>query len=151
MSMPRSGRVLAGCAGAAASLLLAVTAIAAQKADTTIGVSPRALTSAPSASPADFPGVRRIRRGVTLPRRWAVVSRSVQITRGDEAAYAAFRMTCPKGSTWRSGTSSGDIGAAVLDRTSRSHKRSVQVLATFPSSRIHRGDTARGRVFALCR
>ena len=134
----------------AAALALAVPAIAAQPAaDTTIVVSPREQLAARAVSPVDFPGISVVRKGQPLPRGWVVVRRDVTITRGAEVASGAFRMTCPKRRTWRSGTASGDILASVLDRSSR--KRSVLVLASFPARDVQTGETAAGTVFALCR
>ena len=78
------------------------------------------------------------------------MGRFVRITRGDEPAFAALRMTCPKGKTWRSGTGSGDIGASVLDRSARG-KRSVLVMATFSTRDVAVGASATGTIFALCR
>jgi len=60
-------------------------------------------------------------------------------------------MTCPAHRTWRSGASSGEIGASVLDRNPRADKRSVLVMATFPAREISAGETAAGSVLALCR
>jgi hypothetical protein len=140
-------RRAAACAVAA--LALAAPAIAAQAADTTIVVSPREQLAARAVSPADFPGVSVVRKGQPLPRGWVVVQRDVRITRGAEVASGAFRMTCPKSRTWRSGTASGDILASVLDRSPR--KRSVLVLATFGARDVQPGETAAGTVFALCR
>ncbi len=103
-------------------------------------------------SPAEFPGVSKVRKGQAIPRNWAVVSRDVRITRGGEPAYAAMRMTCPKGKTWRSGASSGDIGVSVLDITAApGRKRSVLVMATFSASDVRVGESASGTVYALCR
>jgi hypothetical protein len=142
-------RRAAACA-AAASLTLSATAFAAATSDTTIKVSPRVETVAPAESPATFPGVTNVREDARLPRGWVVVGRNVGITRGDEPAFAALRMTCPKGKTWRSGTAHGEIGASVLDRNSRG-KRSVLVMATFSTSDVRPGGTAVGTVYALCR
>ncbi len=145
-------RLRAIACAAVASLALAGTgsAIAAAGPDTTIAVSPRVLTSAPAVSPADFAGVSKVRKGRRLPRNWVVVGRDVRITRGGEVAYAALRMTCPKGKTWRSGASTGDVGAGVLDRSARG-KRSLLVMVTFSASDVRQGETAGGTVFALCR
>ncbi|MEA2192664.1 MAG: hypothetical protein QOI73_2785 [Solirubrobacteraceae bacterium] len=147
MLAPRP-RAVAGAV--AASLALAGSAVAAGAVDTTIGVSPRVLTSAPAVSPADFAGVSKVRRGRPLPRNWVVVGRDVRITRGAEAAYAALRMTCPTAKTWRSGASTGDVGATVLDRSARG-KHSLLVMATFSAADVRQGETASGTVLALCR
>ena len=133
------------------SLAVGGSAVAAQAADTTISVSPRVLIAAPDASPVDFPGVSKVRKGKPLPRGWVVVRRDVRIRRGGEPAFAALRMTCPAHRTWRSGASSGEIGASVLDRNPRADKRSVLVMATFPAREISAGETAAGSVLALCR
>lgn len=140
----------AACA-VAASLTLGGSAVAAGETDaiatdTTLTVSPRVVLTSPQRSPVAFPGVTRVREGVAPPRGWIVVSRDVQIVRGAEVAFAAFRMTCPKG-----GTANDDIAASVLDRDALSHKRSVLVLATFATSVVRAGETATGKVFALCR
>ncbi len=140
----------AALCAAAASLTLAAPA-AAETADTAISVSPRTQLAAPAASPVTFPGVTRVREGEPLPRGWVVVSRDVRITRGGEVAFAAFRMTCPAGRTWRSGTSGGDVLANVLDRNARSQKRSVLVMATFATREVRVGEDATGTVYALCR
>jgi len=145
------------CAAASSLALAAPPAAAAagagaaETADSTISVSPRAQLAAPDSSPVTFPGVTRVRDGEPLPRGWVVVSRDVRITRGGEVAFAAFRMACPKGRTWRSGTSGGDILASVLDRNARAQKRSVLVMATFATSEVRVGETASGTVYALCR
>jgi hypothetical protein len=140
------------CVAYALALCLAsgATALASATSDTTIDVSPRVQYVAPAASPAGFPGVTSVRVGARLPRGWVVVGRNVRIVPGDEPAFAALRMTCPKGKTWRSGTTSGDIGVNVLDRNPRG-KRSVLVMATFSASDVKPGASASGTVFALCR
>ena len=144
-------RRAAACA-VLASLVLGGSAIAADAPDTTISVSPRVTISSPASSPVDFPGVSKVRKGQAIPRNWAVVSRDVRITRGGEPAYAAMRMTCPKGKTWRSGASGGDIGVSVLDITAApGRKRSVLVMATFSESDVRVGESASGTVYALCR
>jgi hypothetical protein len=148
MHLPRLRRVVA-CAFAT-SLMLGATAYAAASTSTTITVAPRIEIAPPNDSPTTFPGVTNVREGERLPRGWTVVGRFVRITRGDEPAFAALRMTCPKGKTWRSGTASGDIGASVLDRRVRG-KRSVLVMATFSTRDIAVGASAAGTVFALCR
>jgi hypothetical protein len=151
MPFARTRRAAAGAAAVLAMLALGAPAFASAPSDTTISVSPRVETPAPGASPVDFPGVTTVREGRALPRGWVVVGRDVRITRGDEPAFAALRMTCPKGKTWRSGTASGDIGASLLDRNARTGKRSVLVMATFATSGVRVGETAAGTVFALCR
>jgi len=143
-------RLTVGCA-VATSVALGGSADAAQAADTAIHVSPRVQITAPADSPADFPGVSRVRRGEPLPRGWVVVRRDVRITRGGEVAFAALRMTCPQGRTWRSGRATGEIGASVLERNPRSGKRSVLVMATFTTRDVRMGETATGSVLALCR
>jgi hypothetical protein len=130
---------------------LCLGASGAQAADTTISVSPRVEIAAPDASPVAFPGVTRVREGETLPRNWVVVGRDVRITRGNEVAFAAFRMTCPKGRSWRGGTTTGDILASVLTRSPLSRKPSVLVLASFATSAVRVGESATGTVYALCR
>ena len=139
-------------AACAIALLLTpcATAFASATSDTTIDVAPHVATVAPAASPATFPGVTGVREGARLPRRWVVVGRDVKITRGDEPAFAALRMTCPKGKSWRSGTADGEIGVSVLDRSARG-KRSVLVMATFSTSAVAVGEVAAGTVYALCR
>ena len=91
-----------------------------------------------------------VREGARLPRGWVVVGRRVRITRGDEPAFAALRMTCPRGKTWRSGIGSGEIGASVLDRNARG-QRTVLVMATFSTADVRVGATAAGTIYALCR
>ena len=136
---------------AACSLAAGGTAYASATTDTTISVSPRVEIVAPANSPADFPGITNVREGKPLPRRWVVVSRDVRIKRGGEVAFAALRMTCPKGTTWRSGTASDDITASVLDVKPRAARRSVLVTAAFSTREIRVGETAAGAVLALCR
>ncbi|HTI35803.1 MAG TPA: hypothetical protein VL422_19155 [Miltoncostaea sp.] len=125
-------------------------AVAADGGPTTLSVSARVLVAAPQDSPADFPGVGRARAGRPLPAGYVAVARDVRITRVGEAAYAALRMACPRGKTWRSGTATGDIGLTVLDRTV-SGKRSVLVMATFDARATALGQTAAGTIHALCR
>ena len=74
----------------------------------------------------------------------------MRIKRGGEVAYAALRMSCPKGKTWRTGNTSGTIGVTILDRTI-SHKPSVLVMATFNTRATAVGEVAAGTVYALCR
>jgi hypothetical protein len=140
----------AGATAAAVSLALCASASGATASDTTISVSPRTETAAPADSPASFPGVTSVRQGTRLPRGWVVVGRDVRITRGGEPAFAALRMTCPKGKTWRSGTASGSIGVSVLSSSARG-KRTVLVMATFSTADVRVGDSASGTIYALCR
>jgi hypothetical protein len=125
-------------------------AVAAGPPDTTISVSPRVLVSAPDRSPVDFPGVPAARAGQPLQKGYVAVARDVRIVRGGEVAYAALRMSCPKGKTWRTGNTDGTIGVTVLDRTI-SHKSSVLVMATFDARETAVGAAATGTVYALCR
>ncbi len=134
----------------ASSFALGGTAFAAAPSSTTISVAPRVEIAAPDKSPTSFPGVTGVREGQRLPRGWVVVGRFVRITRGDEPAFAALRLTCPKGKTWRSGASTGDVGVNVLDRNARG-QHSVLVMATFSTSEVRVGGSAAGTVFALCR
>lgn len=136
-------------AASVATLAIAAVAIADAPADTTMSVSPRTSVAAPARSPVGFPGVRGVAAGRPLPKGYVAVARDVRITRGGETAFAALRMTCPAGKTWRTGASRGDIGVSVLDRRS-SGKRSVLVLAS-AGPRIAAGETATGTIFALCR
>ena len=140
-------------AAACALVLSAATsasALASATSDTTMSVSPRVEHAAPAESPATFPGVTSVREGARLPRGWIVVGRDVRITRGGEPAFAALRLTCPRGKTWRSGTAGGEIGMNVLESNARG-KRTVLVMATFSPSAVRVGDSALGTVFALCR
>ena len=143
-------------AARAALIALAATAtaggvaLAAEGVDTTISVSPRVLVAAPRDSPADFPGVAKARAGKPLPKGYVAVGRDVRIMRGDDAASAAFRMVCPRGKTWRTGTATGALGLSVLDRTV-SGKRSVLVTATYDRETTALGQTAAGTIHALCR
>jgi len=151
MSSLRLTRVAAAAiAGLAAAAGLAASAGAQTPAQpTTISVAPRVLTAAPQKSPVDFPGVAKARAGQPLPKGYVAVARDVKIARGTEDAFAALRMTCPKGKTWRTGASDGDIGLSVLDRRVTG-KRSVLVLASAAPS-VQRGTTATGTVYSLCR
>jgi hypothetical protein len=150
MSSSPLSRRAAAVALVLCTALTTATAIAASGSDTTISVAPRVLVPAPADSPVDFPGVGKARAGQPLPRGYVVVARDVRFVRGGEVAYAALRMTCPVGKTWRTGAASGDIGAGVLDRTV-SQKRSVLVMATFNAAEIAVGQTAAGTLYALCR
>ncbi|MDX6679646.1 MAG: hypothetical protein QOE31_3698 [Solirubrobacteraceae bacterium] len=150
MPSPRLRRATVCAVAVAAALSLGAPG-AAVAADTTLSVSPSVRIAAPDSSPVTFPGITRVREGETLPRNWVVVSRDVRITRGGEVAAAAFRMTCPKGRTWRGGTASGDILASVLERNPLSRKHSVLVMASFATSAVRIGESATGTVFALCR
>jgi hypothetical protein len=150
-SIPRRATCAALAVTAAlAALAAGGVAVAADGGPTSITVSPRVLVAAPQDSPADFPGVAKARAGVPLPKNYVVVGRDVRITRGGEAAYAALRMVCPRGKTWRTGTATGDIGLTVLDRTV-SKKRSVLVMATYDRNTTALGQTAAGTLYALCR
>jgi hypothetical protein len=147
MSSVRFTRVAA--AASIVALGLAASAGAQAPEATTISVAPRVLIAAPQKSPVDFPGVAKARAGQALPAGYVAVAREVRIARGAETAFAALRMTCPKGKTWRTGASEGDIGLSVLDRRVTG-KRSVLVLAAAAPS-VQRGATAAGTVYSLCR
>lgn len=136
--------VVAVLAGAGAAFA------AADGPDTTTAVSPRTVLAAPDRSPVDFPGVAKARAGRPLPDGYAAVARDVRITRGGEIAYAALRMACPPGKTWRTGAVSGDISVSVLDRAV-SNKRSVLVMASLDTRETALGQTAAGTVYALGR
>lgn len=148
ISRRMAGGALAGLATLAAAAGGAVAASSGP--DTTIGVSPRVLIAAPERSPVDFAGVGKVRSGEVLPRGYVVVARDVRFVRGGEVAYAALRMSCPQGRTWRAGAASGDIEMAVLDRTV-SQKRSVLVMASLDTARTAVGQTAAGTIYAVCR
>jgi hypothetical protein len=151
MFIARTRRRATACAVAvAASLVLGGSAYAAASTPTTMSVAPRVETAAPAVSPVSFPGVTSVRQGARLPHGWVVVGRDVRIVRGDEPAFAALRMTCPKGKSWRSGASDGSVGVTVLDRNARG-KRSVLVMATFSTTAVAVGQVAAGTIFALCR
>ncbi|HEX4344047.1 MAG TPA: hypothetical protein VHZ31_00655 [Solirubrobacteraceae bacterium] len=149
--MPSHRSIRTAACAVAASLALGGPALAASGPDTTIAVSPRIVVSAPATSPVDFPGVSKVRAGRPLPRGWVAISRDVRITRGAEAAYGALRMTCPGAKTWRSGASSGAVGATILDRNARAGKHSVLVMATFSTTQVAIGQVAAGTIYALCR
>jgi hypothetical protein len=150
--MPSHRIIRSAACAVVASLALGGPALAAASGpDTTIAVSPRVVVSAPATSPVDFPGVSKVRAGRPLPRGWVAISRDVRITRGGEAAYGALRMTCPGAKTWRSGASSGAVGATILDRNARAGKHSVLVMATFSSTQVAVGQVATGTIYALCR
>jgi len=149
MSSIRFTRACTAVVASAAALGLTAAAGASASADTTISVAPRVFITAPQKSPIDFPGVPSARAGRPLPKGYVAIARDVEITRGGETAFAALRMTCTTGKTWRTGGSAGDIGASVLDRRV-SGKRSVLVMASAPPS-VAAGATASGTVFALCR
>jgi hypothetical protein len=133
----------------AATLGLAGLAWAQAPQNTTISVAPRVLIAAPQKSPIDFPGVPSARAGRPLPTGYVAVARDVSITRGAESASAALRLTCPKGKTWRTGGSAGEVGFGVLDRRVTG-KRSVLVLAS-ANPGVAAGTAATGTVYALCR
>jgi hypothetical protein len=149
MSSSRTTRVAAAIATGIATLGLAGLAGAQAPADTKISVSPRVEIASPQKSPIDFPGVPAARAGRPLPRGYVAIARGVSITRGGESAYAAMRMICPKGKTWRTGGSAGDVGASVLTQRATG-KRSVLVLASAAPS-VTVGATGSGTIFALCR
>ena len=85
-----------------------------------------------------------------MPKGYVAVGRDVRFTRGGEVAYAALRMTCPRGKTWRTGAATGDVVLNVLDRVV-SKKRSVLVMATYNVRTVALGQTAAGTIYALCR
>ncbi len=150
MSSIRPSRVATALVAGVATLgLAAVAGAEAPPVDTTITVSPRVVIAAPQKSPIDFPGVAAARAGRALPQGYVAVARTVRIQRGAESAFAALRMTCPKGKTWRTGGSSGAIGVTVLDRRVGG-KRSVLVLASAAPS-VGAGAAATGAVYSLCR
>ena len=145
----RAAAAVAAAAAAVAALAGAGAAAAEAPSNTTISVAPRTLIAAPEKSPIDFPGVAKARAGRPLPRGYVAVAREVRIARGAEVAFAAMRMTCPRGKTWRTGGTDGDIGVSVLDRRVTG-KRSVLVLASAAPS-VAEGATASGTVYSLCR
>ena len=142
---------------AIAATLAAVTTLAAgagvaladAAADTTIAVSPRTLVAAPQNSPIDFAGVANARAGKSLPNGYVAVARAVTFTRGGESAFAAMRMTCPKGKSWRTGGAGGDLEVVVLDRRALG-KRSVLVMASPRAAGIS-GEVVGGTAYGLCR
>jgi hypothetical protein len=149
MSSLRLTRAAAAIAASVAALAIAAVAIADVPADTTMSVSPRTSVAAPARSPVGFPGVHGVAAGRPLPRGYVAVARDVRILRGAEPAFAAMRMTCPAGKTWRTGAAGGEVGLSVLNRRT-SGKRSVLVLAS-AGPRVAPGETATGTIFALCR
>ena len=146
----RAGGAALAAAAAVVVLAVAVAAHAAARSDTSIAVSPRVLVAAPERSTVDFPGVSRARAGRPLPRGHTAVGRDVRIARGREVAHAALRMTCPRGSAWRSGAAAGELLLTVLDRVV-SGKRAVLVMASVDTSRTAAGEAAEGTIWALCR
>jgi hypothetical protein len=150
MSSHRFTRAAAAAVAGIAALGAGVgVAIAESPADTTMSVSPRTVVAAPARSPLDFPGVPGAVAGRPLPKGYVVVARDVRITRGAEPAFAALRMTCPAGKTWRTAGAAGDVGVSVLDRRIAG-KRSVLALAS-AVPRVAAGQSATGTVYALCR
>lgn len=149
MSSIRFTRAAMAIAAGVAALGFTGAAVAQTPAETTISVAPRVVIAAPQKSPIDFPGVPTARAARPLPKGYVAIARGVNITRGAETAFAALRMICPKGKTWRTGGSAGDVGASVLDRRVAG-KRSVLVLASAAPS-VAAGTRASGTVFALCR
>jgi hypothetical protein len=141
---------------AALAIIVTLTPVAGAYAavdrgrDTTAAVSSRVLIAAPARSPVDFPGVAKARAGRPLPAGYVAVGRDVRLTRGTEVASVALALACPKGKTWRTSASTGDIGVTVLDRAV-SGKRSVLVMASFDTRETAVGETAAGTVYALCR
>jgi hypothetical protein len=150
MSSIRSTSSAALVAACVAAIAAAGVAAAQAPADTTMSVSPRTFVAAPARSPVDFPGVRGAAAGRPLPKGYVAVARDVRITRGTEIAFAAMRMTCPEGKTWRTGAASGGVALSVLDRRIAG-KRSVLVLAGAAPRAAAAAATATGTVFALCR
>jgi hypothetical protein len=148
MSSHRFTRAAAAAVASIATLGAGV-AIAQAPADTTMSVSPRTVVAAPDRSPLDFAGVPGAVAGRPLPKGYAVVARDVRITRGGEPAFAALRMTCPVGKTWRTAGAAGDVDVSVLDRRVAG-KRSVLVLAS-AVARLATAETATGTVYTLCR
>jgi hypothetical protein len=144
--IPAAAAAVAGIAALGAGVGVA---IAESPADTTMSVSPRTVVAAPARSPLDFPGVPGAVAGRSLPKGYVVVARDVRITRGAEPAFAALRMTCPAGKTWRTAGAAGDVGVSVLDRRIAG-KRSVLALAS-AVPRVAAGQSATGTVYALCR
>jgi hypothetical protein len=150
MTRTRSRRAIAATLAAVTTLAAGGgLALADAPADTTITVSPRALVAAPQNSPIDFAGVAKARAGEPLPSGYVAVARAVTFTHGAEAAFAAMRMTCPKGKSWRTGGADGDVGVSVLDRRAPG-KHSVLVMAS-PVASGAPGEVVRGTVYALCR
>jgi hypothetical protein len=146
-----SRRVAGGALAGLVALAAAGGALAAASGpDTTIAVAPRVLIAAPERSPVDFAGVGKVRAGEVLPRGYVVAARDVRFVRGGEVAYAALRMACPQGKTWRAGAAAGDVDVAILDRTV-SKKRSVLVMASFDTTATAVGQTAAGTIYAVCR
>jgi hypothetical protein len=149
MSSVAFNRVAAVLAASVAPLGLAAAAGAEAPADTTISIAPRVVIAAPQPSPIDFPGAPSTRAGKPLPRGYVAIARDVRITNGGGNAFAALRMTCPKGKTWFTGGSRGDVGGSVLNRRVAG-KRSVLVLAS-PAPSVAADATAAGTIYSLCR
>jgi hypothetical protein len=149
MSSVAFTRVAAAVAASAAALSLAAAAGAEAPADTTISIAPRVVIAAPQPSPIDFPGVPSARAGQSLPKGYVAIARDVRLVRSGGTAFAALRMTCPKGKTWLTGGSSGAVGGSVLNRRVAG-KRSVLVLAS-ASTPAAANATAAGTIYSLCR
>lgn len=132
--------LIATCA--AAALLPAGTAEA-------FDVSPQTEIRPPKRFPVAMPG--GFRQGARIPRGHVLLRRSVAITRSDGKRNIVFR--CPGGRRVRTiaGNDPSPVGLGVdrdqLPYTRRSRLR----LFVYAAPMVERGETARGRVYVLCR
>ena len=137
---------------AALSLAVAGTALAASAGvDSEISVSPRTtVASAPDNSPINFAGAADARRGKPLPSGNVVVGRKVDMTRGDEVAYASITMRCPSGTVLRTLGRTGDVGPQVERPLHYVGRRQVDVMVTYDAHKTKVGQSVEGTVLALC-
>lgn len=153
----------AGLASAALTAMIAGTggALALEApTETQITVGPRTEIRAPSPSPVDFPGFRHDKPGQALPTGYVVISHLVTIKRGHgSAVYPAMSVACPGTTTLRTFAAQGSVGPQVIGPSPnvrrRSYdyigKRSFGILIDYSRRTTDVGQTATGKVYALCR
>ena len=112
-------------------------------------VSSQAEIRPPKRFPVAMPG--GFKQGARIPRGHVLLRRSVAITRADGKRNIVFR--CPDGRRVRTiaGNDPSPVGLGVdrdqLPYTRRSRLR----LFVYAAPMVERGETARGRVYVLCR
>jgi hypothetical protein len=112
-------------------------------------VSPQAEIRPPKRFPVAMPG--GFKQGARIPRGHVLLRRSVAITRGEGRRYIVFR--CPGGRRVRTiaGNDPSPVGLGVENDQLPYTRRSRLRLFVYAAPMVERGETARGRVYVLCR
>ena len=112
-------------------------------------VSSQAEIRPPKRFPVAMPG--GFRQGARIPRGHVLLRRSVAITRADGRRNIVFR--CPGGRRVRTiaGNDPSPVGLGVESDQLPYTRRSRLRLFVYAAPMVERGETARGRVYVLCR